>query len=391
MGERKIPDFDFVRFPPHLPNAVLPIVALLVVIIVFFATLRIGRVTGEEVGILLDKLTGKTTVISQSGVRFYNGITSDFFVLDKTLQTLDMTATETRGDRLGRDDLKIKTMDGSDVYVDLKVQYRIDPDMADTLLFASGPGDAFKRKWARDYVRSICRNYLGELTTEEFYDAAKRNVKIRLAQAEAGKRLADFGVRIDSVLVPTKPRFYKEYEETIKQKKLADQEVLAEQSKALAAKQKQVRQLVEETNVKNVVVEKFKGEMEQKIIGAEAQAERVQKESDAYYDRVTIGAGAKLYEMQKQATGVLAKKRAEAEGIEELKKALEGEGGRNMVKLEYARKLKGVTISGQPYTLESRTQRFRHLSDEAAAGLGGKGKAKTKRRVAPTTKRGGAR
>jgi regulator of protease activity HflC (stomatin/prohibitin superfamily) len=353
---------------PRVPlGLLLPLLAVLLVLVVFFATLRIGRVTGEEVGVLLDKMTGEIEVIPQSGVRFYNGITSDFFVLDKTLQTLEMTSAAGRGDRGEKDDLKVKTGDGSDVYVDIKVQYRIDPAMAETVIRTSGPGGAFKEKWARDYVRAICRNALGELKTDDFYDAGKRNAKMVQAQRVIGERLADFGIRIDNILIPTRPRFYKEYEEIIKQKKLADQEVLAEQSKARAAEQAQLRKIVEETNVKNVAVEKFKGEMEQRIIDAEAQAERARKEADAYYDRVTIGAEAQLYEHRQEAEGILAKRQAEAQGIDALRKALEGPGGRNMVKLEYARKLKGVTVTGQPYTLQSETLRFKHSAEEAAA------------------------
>lgn len=336
--------------------------ALLVLIVFVFATIRVGRVTGEETGILLNKLNGKMTVIKQSGVRIYNGITGDFYTLDKTLQTLEM-----RGGR-GGDSLKIKTIDGSDVHIDLKVQYRIDPDEADNVITSSGPGEAFKEKWARDYARSTCRNYLGELTTEECYDATKRGDKIGLAQKDIDGRLEPFGIIIDSIVIPQRPTFYKEYEEMIKKKKLADQAVLEEQSKALAAEQKQLTLIVTATNEKNVAVETFKGQMEKKTIKAEAEAEKVKKEADAYHVRVTIEAEAKFYENQKTATGILAKKRAEAEGIEELKKALEGEGGRNMVKLEYARKLKNVTITGQPFTIQGRTERFQHLAAPASVG-----------------------
>ncbi|MBT4823255.1 MAG: hypothetical protein HON70_46565, partial [Lentisphaerae bacterium] len=60
--------------------------------------------------------------------------------------------------------------------------------------------------------------------------------------------------------------------------------------------------------------------------------------------------------------------KAEAEGIEALKQALEGEGGRNMVKLEYARKLKGVTITGQPFVRQGATYRFEHMKGAAAQG-----------------------
>ncbi len=343
-------------------------VAFLLTMVFLFNTVRIGRVTGEQVGIMLNKRTGKTEVITQSGVKIYNGVFSEFYVLDKTLQTLEMTAVEGRGDRTGRDDLKIKTMDGSDVYVDLKVQYKINADMADEVIATSGPGDKYKQKWARDYIRTLARNYLGELTTEEFYDSSKRDVKILLAHKEANKRLNPYGIEIDSIVIPTKPHFYKEYEAMIKKKKLADQAVLEERSKALAAKQRQQTLIVEETNKKNVAVEQFEGQMSQKVIESRAEGERIRKAADAYYDRISIGAEAELYQMIKSADGILAKKKAEAEGIEALKKALEGEGGRNMVKMEYARKLKDVKISGKPFTIKSNIERFELLKGVAGAG-----------------------
>lgn len=336
--------------------------SILVVVIMLFASIRMGEVSGEQVGVKLNKLTGSVEVIERSGVQFYNGILSDFFVLDKTLQTLDMGGAPTG------DCLKVKTIDGSDVYIDLKVQYRMIPSMADEIVTSSGPDDAYKLKWARDYVRSIARNYLGELTTEEFYDSSKRDAKRLLAEKDAREQLQRFGIDIDSVVIPRRPVFYKEYEEMIRKKKVADQTVLEEQSKALAAEQMKLKLKVMAENEKNVAVETFSGEMQQRIIQAKAEADKAVKGSDAYFTRTTIASEAQLYEMQQRAEGILAMKRAEAEGIEELKKALEGEGGRNMVKLEYARKLKDVVISGQPFTMNSQTERFQHLGAPASQG-----------------------
>ena len=146
----------------------------------------------------------------------------------------------------------------------------------------------------------------------------------------------------------------------IKRKKLADQAVLEEQSKANAAKQRQHTEVVQTTNKKNVAVEQFEGKMKEKIIASEAQGEKAHKEADAYYDKITIGAGAQLYENQKRAEAILAEKKAEAKGIEAMKKALEGEGGINMVKLEYAKKLKNVKFSGRPYSIGADVRKFEH-------------------------------
>jgi hypothetical protein len=341
-------------------------VAFLAFMLFIFNTLRIEEVSGEEVGFLLNKISGKIEVIPQSGKQIYNGLTKQFYVLDKTLQVLEMTEVAGRGDRSGKDDLKIKTVDGSDVYVDIKVQYKIDANRADEVLATSGPGDNYKHKWARDYVRSVSRNHLGELTTEEFYDASKRNGKLLAALTEVNERLQPFGIIIDDIVIPRRPHFYKEYEDMIKRKKEADQTVHAEASKAQAAKQKQRTMIVQETNIKNVAVEQFEGQMKQKVIAAEADAGRVTKGAEAYYEQHTVQAGARLYEMTKQAAGIVARKKAEADGIMAMKKALEGEGGLNMVRLEYARKLKNIQITGKPYMVQSNIERL-ELSKGAAA------------------------
>jgi regulator of protease activity HflC (stomatin/prohibitin superfamily) len=320
------------------------------------------------VGIMLDRFSGEITVVEESGAKIYNGIRHSFSVLDKTLQTLEMTETAGRGDRSGKDDLKIKTVDGSDVYVDIKVQYRIMPEQGAVVVTSSGLNDNYKQKWARDYARSVVRNYLGELTTEEFYDASKRDAKLVSAQHDLNGRLNPFGLIIGSIVIPQRPHFYAEYEEMIKKKKLADQAVLEEQSKALAAKQKQVTLIVLETNLKNVAVERYEGSMRQTVIDSEAEANRVRKDAEAYYEKVTINATATLYEQIQTAEGITAQKTAEAEGISEMNKALSAPGGRNMVKLEYARKLHGITVSGKPFTLERHTDRFEHLKGAASVG-----------------------
>jgi regulator of protease activity HflC (stomatin/prohibitin superfamily) len=232
--------------------------------------------------------------------------------------------------------------------------------MADVIIKTSGTEDAFKKKWARDYVRSEMRNCLGELTTEEFYDSSRREIKKNKAKKNINGILRKYGVEITDIVIPRKPHFYKEYEAMIKKKKLADQAVLEEKSKAQAAKQRQLTMIQVAVNRKNVAVEQFTGQMEQKIIKAEAEGERVKKSADAYYDKVTIGAQANLYEKQQQATGIMARKKAEAEGIERLKKALEGEGGGNMVKLEYAKKLKDIKITGKPFTIQGHIGKFEH-------------------------------
>mgnify|MGYP006294553553 CR=1 FL=1 len=190
-------------------NTIWVIVTFVVLVTFLFNTFRYGKVTGEDVGILLNNFTNKMTVIKHAGIQWYISLFTDFYKLDKTLQTLEMTDDVNKGDRYGKDDIKIKTKDGSDVYVDLKVQYSIIPDKADVVLKTSGAGNAFKMKWARDYVRAVTRNFLGKLTTEEFYIARKRNKQVRDAKELINKQLVKYGLELDSIVIFKRPRFYK--------------------------------------------------------------------------------------------------------------------------------------------------------------------------------------
>jgi hypothetical protein len=369
--------------PPPIIGKVLrsqfiwPLIAFVLLGVFLITTVRVQRISGEEVGLILNKFTGEVEVVNSQGTKIYNAIMNDFYVLDKTLQTMEMSTDGSRGDRKRRDDLKVKDLDGNNIYVELKVQYRIVPEKIKEVLETSGYLDRdkealYKKKWIREYVRSICRDSLGELKTEEFYEATNRTDKIKIAQQKINKKLDPFGINVDSIVMFRKPNFHPNYQDIINRKEKADQDIKTQIALAKAATEKRETLITKEGNIKVVDLERHKGVLEEKILETEAQAEKVMKAADAYYDQVTIGAEADLYRNEKQATGILEVKKADAEGIEALKDALEGEGGLNMVKMEYAKKLAQMIITGLPYTIKSQTERLQ-LSEDAAAAVKKKG------------------
>jgi hypothetical protein len=350
-----------------------PLIAFILLGIFLLTTVRVQKVNGEEVGLILNKFNGNVEVVNSQGTRVYNAILNEFYVLDKNLQTLEMSKDLNRGDRKGRDDLKVKDLDGNNIYVELKVQYRIIPEKIKEVLETSGykdrrGNDLYKMKWAREYVRSICRDKLGELKTEDFYEAGNRTEKITLARQEINKRLLPFGLDVASIVMFRKPNFHVSYQDIINRKQKADQDIKTQIALANAAKEKRETLITKENNIKVVELEKHTGRMQEIILETNAGAEKLIKKSDAYFDRVTIGSQASLFRNTQIATGILALKKADAAGIQALKKALEGEGGLNMVKMEYAKKLKHMSIQGLPYTIKSQTERLQ-LSDDAAAAV----------------------
>lgn len=350
---------EFRQINPQYATTILMVIALVLFIAFVAANIRIARVAGSEIGIKINDISGDIEVVAESGTVIYNGLISSFYLMDTADQRLEMTADTQRGDRRQQDDLRIKTIDGSDVYVDLTINYGVTRDKVDTVALTSGLGDAYKLKWVRDYSRSICRTVFGEMTTEEFYDASIREEKANKAKDELNSMLNPFGIEVRKV-IPEKFRFHQEYEEKIKAKKLADQEVEEQISKANAAQQDQIFRTVEATKKKEVFLATIDGQMQQLIVQAKANADKIVKEAEAYAVETMKGADAKFYEMEQNAEAITATKSAEAEALEKLASAMAGEGGRNIVKLEYAQRLKQMNVSGQPYSIDQESERMIH-------------------------------
>lgn len=332
-----------------------------------FTCMMWGDVASGEVGILINNLSGTHEVIDQQGTYFYNAITSDLVLLDKRERTMEFTQDPHRGDRSGRDHIRVKTVDGSDVDVDVTINYAIITSKAFTLLQDNGPGDSFLH-WVRDYGRTIVRYKLGELTTEEFYDSQNRKKKADEGMAELNHLLEERGIQITSVQIQHF-EFYKEYQQKIAEKKLADQEVEEEKSKKLAAEEEQKTRVISANKAKDIRIAEVEGEMTKLLVESRGRSAKIKAEADSEYKKAERQATSLLYAAKQKAEGIRAERLAEAQGIKAFKEALStGEGAMNLVMMEYARKLQGVTFNGSAVQVEPTVERFEHRGAAAARG-----------------------
>ncbi|MFQ5506971.1 MAG: SPFH domain-containing protein, partial [Planctomycetota bacterium] len=273
-----------IRFEPRkLPIPITTIVAVVCVLIVGLFSMRLGQVKASQVGILINNVSGKYEVILNPGKFFYNGLLSALYTMDKTRRTLKMLSTD-------GEEVRIKTSDGSDVNLDVEINYEI---LKDSKTIASkilpeagvkkisaragsrrrGPAsmeEAYQSVWIRDYSRAVVRYIFGNLTTIEFYEAAKRDDKARETERELNRLLEPHGIRVTKV-VPDKFRFYEEYERKIREKKEADQEKEKQKELAKAALKSQEYKVVEADKAAEVEIERTRGTLKKQLIAAEAE------------------------------------------------------------------------------------------------------------------------
>jgi regulator of protease activity HflC (stomatin/prohibitin superfamily) len=294
-----------------------------------FTQACVFHTTGEtEVGVRTKKLAfiGKKgvedKVYAPGSTYFFLPYINDWHTFDTKLQNLEMTFEKGRGDRKSRDDLLFKTIDGNDISLDVIIAYQIDPAKAPYILqYVATDNGSLREKIVRTVARSKPRDIFGELKTEEFYVANKRELQAQRAKDILQEILGPMGVRVISVLTKDY-RFNEEYQKAIEDRKIADQQAEKNKSAQRAATEEYKRKL-----------EQAKGEVNKMIAKADGEYLQAKIEADAYHQKQKL-----------LAEAVTAEGVAQAKGIQEMNKALTGIGGEALVKLKIAEALQGKKI-----------------------------------------------
>jgi regulator of protease activity HflC (stomatin/prohibitin superfamily) len=227
-----------------------------------------------------------------------------------------------------RSAIKVPTVDGYPVDVDVTVLYKI----KDPFLIASkfGFGKGYEDSVVTRFTDSLVKRYLGDLRAEQFYHDA-RLAKVTALNDDLKKRFAANGLELTDVLI-RQYDYPQTFQTLTEQKKIQDQSVLANQE---LAKQAEVQTRLNQTtaegqNLINVKTAEFNAQITE------------------------INARKDLYERQKRAEADLLIKSAEANGTEQINRALEGAGSAKLLKLRRGLALLN-SIKGPIYISEDPT------------------------------------
>jgi len=263
-------------------------------------------------------------------------------LFDSTVQTLEMTRETSRGDVRSVDDVKVQSADGYAISLDVTIKYRIASGKANLLYRKLGAGSKYKTI-VRNESQSACMGAFGTMKTEDFYNPDRRRQAANAVREMLIETLGAKNINVIDVLIRS-VQFDPEYENKIRRKKLADQEVELNKSMAAAERMSGKTQVIEAETAKLVkLVEKekeaelinMKAETDLQIATIRANAERYVTEKEADAD---------LINAQKGAEGLLKVRMAEAAGEQLRNEAMQGSGGNILVALEAAQNLNITSI-----------------------------------------------
>lgn len=260
-----------------------------------------------------------------------------WLLFDSTVQTLEMTRDPVYGSERGIDDIKVQSADGYAISLDVTVKYQIIKDKAHQLYQQIGAGTKY-RVIVRNEAQKACMGAFGQMKTEDFYNPSERRDAANTVYDGLNSALKPKGIEVLDVLIRS-VQFDPEYENKIRRKKLADQEVELNKSMAKAEEMSGKTQVIEAETKK--LVEIVVKEKEAELIRMQAEADLEIASIKAEYERYMKerNADADLIAAQKEAEGTLKVRKAEAEGERLRNAALQGHGGDIIVALEAARNL----------------------------------------------------
>jgi regulator of protease activity HflC (stomatin/prohibitin superfamily) len=288
-----------------------------------------GTTSSTEVGVRTSMLgvvdtRGRQHLYQPGGVYFFLPLLNTWDTLPISQQNLLMANDPAEGDRPVPDDVTFKTKDGNNVYIDVNVMWRIDPQKAPYLVSNIGQSiDEIKERLVRPVARSVIRDVFNEITSEEYYQVAVKNRVAGRAKDALATQLGAYGLLVD-MLQLQQHRFDQEYQAAINAQKQAEADVqtLVEQQKNIEVQKKSE-------------LEGKRAQWNRQIEDAGGEAGRIRNEADGYFQTRT-----------NEAKALVAVAQAEAEGVRKEAQALSKLGGEAYVKMQVAQQLshKRVTI-----------------------------------------------
>lgn len=308
---------------------------LMVKLVTVYVPIGMVGVRTQEYGVL-----GKKGVVQEDfGPGWHRdlGPIDSWVLFDNTVQTLEMTRELNRGSVKGRDDIQVQSADGYAVSVDVTVKYKISNGNAHKLYQDTGSGTKYQTI-VRNEAQRACVARFGQMRTEDFYNPDERRNKAEEVKQALIASLEDNFVQVIDVLIRN-VQFDPEYENKIRRKKLADQEVELNKSMARAEEMRGKTQVIEAETGKlvNIIIK----EKEAELIKMQALTDRKIATIKAEYEKYSTEkkADADLISARKKAQGALLVKKAEAKGEEMRNEAMRGVGGSTLVALEAAKNL----------------------------------------------------
>lgn len=336
-------------------KAVLGVGIFLGVIIVLGTVLSFGTsIKNTEVAVIVNNVTGTVSTYSNGGIIFHLplGLTS-VYKIDKSQRVIQMI----HGGKEGRNQICVKTNDGSNINMDVSLCFQIMASRANEV-YRDLDDEENIEDILISLVRSEIRNNFGRLSTMEIAEASHRAPKLKMVEESLRTICEPLGLEIISILAMNFT-FVSEYDQIVRERKEADQ-ILANQGDfSLAAEQEKKRLEAEAKRDKETAISQIQGELAKQLVVAKGEAARVfTKAEQQAYEEARSGEIA-LQAAEQEAIALKIEGQTRADAANQLIAAYD-KGGEALFREALTKFYSGVVISAKAYATSDRVDRLQY-------------------------------
>lgn len=292
--------------------------------------LGIRQTTTTEYGVIFRKLPpilsgGVSSKIVNPGEIVVVWPWDKLYRFDTSLQYISWGGK--KADTKNVDYVYTRALDGNEVALAVTVQYRISEKKDDLIRLVNyvATNNTSVQELVETVARADIRTYMNELRTSSFFDRNARYGAIDKARDAMNKQLVGEGIVIEKVILD-EHRFERQLRDGSTDRSYQD-------------KIDETQKIGQDTERELLRVDTIKAQKSQLFNEEQAKFNRALAEADGYSRQAKLRGDAYFEERSNMAKGVLAKGKAEVDGLKQQISALEGEGGRAILKLEIAKNL----------------------------------------------------
>jgi hypothetical protein len=252
------------------------------------------------------------------------------YKLDTTVQSITWGDAGRGSDPAVDDTVETRARDGNEVGLSVTIRYRVQPEMLTHLIQKVGIDMNSVERLVTASARAEIRNKLNVLRTKDFFSPEKRQAALEEVKTSLNNKLHQEGISIDEV----------SYHDHRFERRMPDGSFDRSYQEQIDKTQAVNQQTEQEENKITLVIERKKQEFNEAL----GRVNRLVEEADGYKRQATLKGDAYLTTKRNEAEQVRSAGMSEVEGLKKQIEALQGPGGRAILRLAIVKAL----ISAHP-------------------------------------------
>ncbi len=249
-------------------------------------------VAPQERAVVFQTISGELGEPRGPGTHIIIPILQETTIYPIAIQEYTMSGSQEEGSTRGDDAVRVRTVDGQEVLIDVSVLYRISPNNIEVLdeegnVVETTNVNTLHRNWQtryqQDFIRPVLRGYVRDVISgvraEAVYATDRTRIQLELEDLMEG-RMAREGLELTDLVIRNVTFSNAEFTDSIEQVQIAERRALEAEFRVQEEQQEAERIRVRAQGARDANIAEAEGEAQAIVLRAQANAEALRLVSE---------------------------------------------------------------------------------------------------------------